>query len=56
MSVSLASFSREHLEPAANLLAARHRADRSTAPELPERYEDATATADVLQELMLTTP
>ncbi|HET9661423.1 MAG TPA: hypothetical protein VFP05_13890 [Thermomicrobiales bacterium] len=52
MSIALASFSHEHLEPAANLLADRHRSDRSTAPELPARYEDATAAATVLQELM----
>jgi hypothetical protein len=38
------------MKPVATLLAARHRADRRTAPELPERFEDATAAVDVLQE------
>ena len=52
MSIALVPFSPEHLEPAANLLAARHRTDRRTAPELPERYEDPTAAATVLQDLM----
>jgi len=40
MSVEIVPFAPEHLEDAARLLAARHRADRSRRPELPEQFEE----------------
>ena len=39
MRVEVRSFSGEHVEPAAELLAARHRAHRSAEPLLPASYE-----------------
>lgn len=38
-----------HLADAAGLLAARHRADRARVPALPERFEDADATLELLR-------
>ena len=39
MSVAVVPFSDEHLDGAANLLAARHRANRTREPALPARFE-----------------
>jgi hypothetical protein len=51
MTVTVDPFAEEHLQPAAALLAARHRRDRAAAPDLPPRFEDAAATVPVLREL-----
>ena len=52
MSVTLAPFGEEHIGPAADLLAVRHRRDRITAPELPSKFENADEAAGVLQDLL----
>ena len=51
MTVTIVPFDEAHIEPAATLLAARHRRDRVWAPALPPRFEDPAATGAVLQEL-----
>jgi len=45
-------FSSDDLEPAANLLARRHRRDRARFPLLPERFEDAGACLEILRSAM----
>jgi GNAT superfamily N-acetyltransferase len=45
-------FAAEHLEPAAALLAARHRRDRARFPLLPERYESPAPCADVIRDAL----
>jgi GNAT superfamily N-acetyltransferase len=52
MSVTLVPFGEEHLGPAADLLAARHRCDRVNAPELPSKFEHPGETEAVLQDLL----
>ncbi len=54
MTVTIAPFSTEHLEPAAALLAARHRHDRTWAPDLSPEYEDPAATLPMLEDLLAT--
>jgi GNAT superfamily N-acetyltransferase len=49
---TIVPFAAEHLEPAAALLAARHRRDRIGVPDLPPAYEDMDATLPVLRDLM----
>jgi ribosomal protein S18 acetylase RimI-like enzyme len=51
MRVTLVPFVTDHLEPAAALLAARHRRDRVEVPDLPPRYEDEDATVPILRDL-----
>ena len=51
MSVTVVPFGEAHIEPAAALLAARHRQDRTWVPELPSQFEDPAASAAVLHEL-----
>jgi GNAT superfamily N-acetyltransferase len=45
-------FTADHLDAAAALLAARHRADRARAPELPARFEQADEAHALLQSLL----
>lgn len=52
MSLEVVPFTEEYLEDAARLLASRHRADRKREPDLPAQFEDAAATARVLQHLV----
>lgn len=52
MRLEIVPFSEEYLESAAELLAARHRADRTREPDLPRRFEDPPAAREVLQALM----
>ncbi|MGD9889822.1 MAG: GNAT family N-acetyltransferase [Dehalococcoidia bacterium] len=40
MRIEIGPFSAAHLDDAGSLLAARHRGDRTAAPELPEEFED----------------
>jgi GNAT superfamily N-acetyltransferase len=49
MQFAFEPFDSEHLDAAAELLAARHRADRTRAPELPERFENAEAAREALR-------
>jgi GNAT superfamily N-acetyltransferase len=51
MTVTLVPFGDAHFEPAAALLAARHRRDRAWVPDLAPQFEDPAATGPVLQEL-----
>jgi GNAT superfamily N-acetyltransferase len=51
MTVTIVPFDEAHIEPAAMLLAARHRRDRVWAPALPPGFEDPAAAGAVLQEL-----
>lgn len=46
-------FTDQHVEDAAQLLAARHRADRLQQPDLPLRYEDAAATSGPVHALLM---
>jgi GNAT superfamily N-acetyltransferase len=52
MSVTLVPFGEEHIAPAADLLAVRHRRDRINAPELPSKFEHPDEAEVVLQELL----
>lgn len=52
MHCEIVPFAPQHAEPAAALLAARHRVDRGRAPELPLRFEDAGETLGVLRALL----
>jgi GNAT superfamily N-acetyltransferase len=52
MSVRIIPFTADHLDAAAILLAARHRRDRTWAPDLSPEYEEAAATVPVLHELL----
>ena len=52
MRATLVPFAADHLEPAAALLAARHRRDRVGVPDLPPTYEDVDATSPILRELV----
>ena len=54
MPTTTAPFSSEHLEPAAALLAARHRQDRVWTPELSPAYEDPAATLPIVRDLLAT--
>src|SRR3954470_24790152 len=54
MTVTIIPFSTEHLEPAAALLANRHRQDRIFAPDLPPKCEDPAATLPMLGDLLAT--
>jgi GNAT superfamily N-acetyltransferase len=49
--LELRSFAEDHLDAAAELLAARHRHHRATEPLLSERFEDARATRDEVASL-----
>jgi GNAT superfamily N-acetyltransferase len=49
--LELRSFAEDHLDAAAELLAARHRHHRATEPLLSERFEDASATRDEVASL-----
>jgi GNAT superfamily N-acetyltransferase len=51
MSVTIVPFGEAHIEPAAALLAARHRQDRTWVQELPPRFEDPDADGAVLQKI-----
>lgn len=48
MSLTIVPFAEEHLEPAASLLAERHRCDRTWAPGLPSTYEGGDAARSAL--------
>lgn len=52
MALEFVTMTSEHVADAAELLAARHRADRTAAPLLPVRFEDAAETAVVLRDLL----
>lgn len=52
MGLIIRPFATEHVEPAAALLAARHRRDRVWSPSLRAEYEDPAATLPLLQELL----
>lgn len=52
MGTHILSFRHEHLEPAADLLAARHRLDRVHVAALPDEFEDASASLPALQDLL----
>ncbi|MGI8549204.1 MAG: GNAT family N-acetyltransferase [Dehalococcoidia bacterium] len=47
--LSIEPLGQGHLEQAAELLAARHQADRRREPDLPERFATATATRTAVQ-------
>ena len=49
MATKIVPLAPEHLEPAAALLAARHRADRTREPDLPARFEDASMAREALR-------
>ena len=51
-SPTVVPFAADHLEAAAALLAARHRADRARAPELPARFAAASEARAVLRSLL----
>lgn len=48
MSLTIVPFAEEHIEPAAALLAERHRCDRTWAPGLPAAYEAVDAARSAL--------
>jgi GNAT superfamily N-acetyltransferase len=50
--LEIVPFREEHLDEAASLLAARHRAGRMREPELPARFEDPSATLTLVKELL----
>ena len=52
MTLAIVPFTADHFDAAAALLAARHRADRAWAPDLSARYEDCTAAASELRDLL----
>ncbi len=52
MSVRIVPFTADHLKASATLLAARHRCDRTWAPDLSPEYEDMAATLPILHELL----
>jgi GNAT superfamily N-acetyltransferase len=52
MSLQITSFTTDHLEAAASLLAARHRRDRAAFPALPDEFEEAEATLPLLRDLL----
>jgi ribosomal protein S18 acetylase RimI-like enzyme len=47
--LELRPFTDEHLDPAAELLAERHRRHRAAEPALPERFEDAAAAREEVE-------
>ncbi len=47
------TFTSSHVEPAARLLAERHRRDRSRNPALPAAYERVNATLPLVQQAFL---
>src|SRR5688500_16571376 len=49
MATEIVPLTPEHLEPAAALLAARHRADRAREPDLPARFEEPAPAREALQ-------
>ena len=49
MRLTIAPFGEEHLDAAAALLAARHRADREREPELPARFEEPAAARALIE-------
>ncbi len=51
MTVTIVPFGEVHIEPAAVLLAARHRRDRAWTPDLAPQFEDPAVTGPLLQEL-----
>ncbi|MFN8664164.1 MAG: GNAT family N-acetyltransferase [Thermomicrobiales bacterium] len=52
MALDFVTMADEHLAEAAELLAARHRADRVVAPILPARFEDPREVIPVLRDLL----
>lgn len=52
MSVSIVPFTQDHIEPAAALLAERHRCDRAWAPGLSAMYEGVEAARSALARLV----
>jgi GNAT superfamily N-acetyltransferase len=54
MATAIVPFDEHHLDDAAALLAARHRADRAREADLPPRFEDAAAAREALQEVLAT--
>jgi GNAT superfamily N-acetyltransferase len=54
MTVTIEPFTAAHLEPAAALLAARHRRDRALHPDLPPGYEDPAAACAALGDIVAT--
>jgi GNAT superfamily N-acetyltransferase len=52
MAITIVPFAAEHLDPAADLLAVRHRSDRTRQPGLLLQYEEPAATRGVLHELL----
>jgi len=52
MAFMIAPFVVEHLDPAADLLATRHRSNRTRQPDLPPQYEQPAATRGVLHNLV----
>ena len=52
MDTTILPFSPDHVEPAATLLAARHRRDRLGTPSLSSAYEDLAATVTVVRDLL----
>ncbi|MGI8552857.1 MAG: GNAT family N-acetyltransferase [Dehalococcoidia bacterium] len=46
---TIVPFTAEHLDAAAELLTARHRADRCHDPRLPERFEDPNVAREAIQ-------
>ena len=49
MRLEISPFMPEHLDDAAALLAARHAADRLAEPDLPAKFEQATATREAIR-------
>ncbi len=47
--LTIEPFDTDHIAAAAELLAARHRADRSREPELPARFEDPAAAQSLIE-------
>jgi len=56
MPIGIVPFEAAHLDDAATLLAARHRAGRERTPWLPAQYEDADSTAPILRNCMAAGP
>lgn len=52
MALAIVPFAAEHLDGAAVLLAARHRADRTHTPALPARFDDPAAARPVLADMV----
>lgn len=52
MGIVILSFRHEHLEPAAQLLATRHRLDRVHDATLPDEFEDPSTSLPVIEDLL----